>query len=275
MYAMKIIQPTGQLFGRTLRNIKLPGFELSEGLYNSNVKTPHHSHDWALLCLVIKGNYLERHGAKQFTRSFSTVFFHPAEESHVSDFRDTTVGIFQIEIEPRRLQTMDCMTRSFRQPMNFKGGTEVMLARKIYREFKWMDEVSPIAIEGLILEFLAAAARLIIAEKNRSKTPKWLRDAKDFLHDNFTESYSLDNIAAEVGIHPKYLATEFRRHFRLTIGEYLRHLRIEYTCRQMATSNASLVDIALSAGFSSQSHFNRTFKEIMGFTPVQYKKNLE
>jgi transcriptional regulator GlxA family with amidase domain len=42
----------------------------------------------------------------------------------------------------------------------------------------------------------------------------------------------------------------------------------------MATSNASLVDIALLAGFSSQSHFNRTFKEIMGFTPVQYKKNL-
>jgi AraC family transcriptional regulator len=272
---MKIIQPTGQLFGRALKNIKLPGFVLSEGIYNSSVKTPQHSHDWALLCLVTKGNYLENHGTKQFMRSSSTVFFHPAEELHVSDFRGSTVGIFQIEIEPRRLQMMDCVTGRFRQPLNFKGGAEIALARKIYQEFKWMDKVSPLAIEGLILELLASAARSADAEKNHRRIPKWLRDAKDFLHDNFTESYSLDDVAAEAGIHPKYLATEFRRHFRLTIGEYLRRLRIEHACRQMATSNASLVDIALSAGFSSQSHFTRTFKEIMGFTPAQYKKNLK
>jgi AraC family transcriptional regulator len=228
-----------------------------------------------LLCLILKGAYTESNGLKQYTRASSTVFFHPPEEPHVSDFRNTNVGIFQIEIEPRRLQAMDCVASTFRQSITFAGGIEVQLSRKIYREFKWMDEVSPIAIEGLTLELLAAAARSVYTKKNHYKTPDWLQNARDFLHDNFDESYSLDKIAGEIGVHPKYLATEFRQRFHLTIGEYIRRLRIEYACRQIANSDAPLVDIALSAGFYNQSHFARTFKNLTGFTPGQYRKTLK
>ncbi len=271
---MKIIQPTGQLFGRTLKNIKLSDLELSEGSYNYGIKTPQHSHQWALLCLVLKGSYLERNGSKQYQRNASTVFFHPPEEPHVSNFSNTSVRIFQIEIKPQRLWQMDCIANVFRKPINFEGGNEVQLVAKIYQEFKWMDEASPVAIEGLTLEILAAAARSIYTKKNHYKTPHWLRNAKDFLHDNFSENYSLDRIAAEVRVHPKYLATEFRRRYYLTIGEYTRHLRVEHACRELANSEAPLVDIALAAGFCSQSHFTRTFKLLTGFTPSQYRKNL-
>lgn len=270
---MKTIQPTGQLFGQTLKNIKLGNLELSEGAYSSGIETPPHSHKWALLCLVLKGTYLEKIGLKQYTRSSSTGFFHPPEELHISDFRNTTVGIFQIEIDPQRLAQMDCIASAFRQPMNFDGGVEIRLTQKIYQEFKWMDEASPIAIEGLTLELLAAAARSKYTKKNYYKIPQWLRNARDFLHDNFTESYSLDKVAAEAGVHPKYLATEFRRRFHLTIGEYIRHLRVENACREMANSDTPLIDIALSSGFCSQSHFIRTFKNITGFTPAQYRRN--
>ncbi len=270
---MKIIQPTGQLFGRTLKNIKLSDLELSEGSYNSGIETPEHSHKWALLCLVLKGSYLERNGSKQYQRSSSTVFFHPPEEPHVSNFSNTNVGIFQIEIKPQRLWQMDCIANVFRKPINFEGGNEAQLAAKIYQEFKWMDEASPVAIEGLTLELLAAAARSNYTKKNHYKTPDWLKNAKDFLHDNFSVNYTLDKIGAEVGMHPKYLATEFRRRYNLTIGEYTRRLRVEQACRELANSEASLVEIALSAGFCSQSHFTRTFKLLTGFTPSQYRKN--
>ena len=170
---MKIIQPTGQLFGRTLKNIKLTDLELSEGSYNSGIKTPQHSHRWALLCLVLKGSYLERNGSKQYQRNSSTVFFHPPEEPHVSNFSNTNVGIFQIEIKPQRLWQMDCIASVFRKPINFTGGNEFQLAAKIYREFKWMDEASPVAIEGLTLELLAAAARSNYTTKNHYKTPNF------------------------------------------------------------------------------------------------------
>lgn len=272
---MNIIQPTGQIFGQSLKNIKFGDFELTQGFYHSSINTPLHSHKWAMLCLVLKGSYFDITESKQQQRRASTVFFHPPDEPHISDFTRMNVGIFQIEIKPQRLRQMECLVSAFRNPVTFEGGIELQLGTRIYREFKLMDESSPIAIEGLTLELLAAVARSYYSKKNYSKIPGWLLKAKDFLHANFTENFTLDEIAAEIDVHPKYLATEFRRRFRLTIGEYTRHLRVEYASHQLAKSDACLVEIALAAGFYSQSHFARTFKQLTGFTPAQYRKNLQ
>jgi AraC family transcriptional regulator len=78
-------------------------------------------------------------------------------------------------------------------------------------------------------------------------------------------------IARRVGVHPVYLASEFRRRYGLTVGEYVRQLRIEYASRQLSTSDTPLVEIALNSGFSSQSHFSWTFKRITGITPAQFR----
>jgi len=75
-----------------------------------------------------------------------------------------------------------------------------------------------------------------------------------------------------VGIHPVHLAREFRRHYQCTIGEYVRRLKVEYACLQISVSEASLHQIALAAGFFDQSHFARTFKQIMGVTPGNYRR---
>lgn len=268
-----MIQPAGQSFGQLLKQQKFSDFELSEAVYNSKIKTPRHSHDWSFICLILKGSYAENYGDAQYIRRTSTVFFHPAGELHQSDFSSAKAGIFQVEIKPQRLAQIDYRTGVFQNPLNFApGGAEFLLARKIYREFNLMDEVSPIAIEGLVLELLAQAVRSVYAKKNTPReVPHWLKEAKDFLNDNFAETFSLAAIAAPVGVHPAYLATKFRHCYGLTIGEYLRRLRVDFACRQLSGSNASLVEIALAAGFCSQSHLTRTFKSLTGYTPAQYR----
>lgn len=73
-------------------------------------------------------------------------------------------------------------------------------------------------------------------------------------------------------MHPVYLASEFRRRFVLTVGEYVRRLRIDYACGEIsARENVSLAEIALATGFSSQSHFSKTFKRVTGMTPLEYR----
>lgn len=54
----------------------------------------------------------------------------------------------------------------------------------------------------------------------------------------------------------------------------MRRLRIESTCRELATSEAPIVEIALAAGFCDQSHFTRTFKRLTGIAPSQYREAL-
>jgi AraC family transcriptional regulator len=145
---------------------------------------------------------------------------------------------------------------------------------KIYAEFRRPDSASSLAIQGLTMEMFAAVAR---NHSNLSvrRRPRRLAWAAEFLRENFAGHLTLAQVASAAGVHPVYLAREFRRFHGFTIGEYIRRLRVERACRQLSSSNESLATIAASAGFSDQSHFSRTFKRLMGMTPAQYRANFD
>src|SRR5262249_39702212 len=155
-----------------------------------------------------------------------------------------------------------------RDPTDARGGPPALLAVRLYGEFRLMDAVSPLAIEGLVLEILAELVRLAAPPR----LSPWLGRARDLLHDRFQENLGLAEIADAVGVHPVYLASTFRRHFGQTIGDYHRQLRVEFACNQLATGRAPLAEIALAAGFADQSHFARVFKRYLGMTPGTYRK---
>ena len=89
--------------------------------------------------------------------------------------------------------------------------------------------------------------------------------------EHFSETLKLAQIAAEVGVHPVYLATAFRQKFGVTIGEFVRKLRIEHACAELMKGDLPLTAIALQAGFVDQSHFSKVFKLYVGMTPHKYR----
>jgi AraC family transcriptional regulator len=155
---------------------------------------------------------------------------------------------------------------------DFQGGPLVVVALRIHREFQLMDEASPLALEGLFLELLAEAWRCRTPPGGRRR-PRWTERVRELLHAHFAEHLSLTSLAESVGVHPVYLASEFRRHYGRSIGAYVRRLRVDYACRQLVGTDATLAEIALAAGFADQSHFSRTFKSHVGMTPLAYRRD--
>ena len=101
--------------------------------------------------------------------------------------------------------------------------------------------------------------------------PPWLRQAREIIVEHFSETLKLTQIAAEVGVHPVYLATAFRQKFGVTVGEFVRQLRIEHACAELIKGDLPLAAIALQAGFADQSHFSKVFKLYVGMTPHKYR----
>jgi AraC family transcriptional regulator len=260
--------------GRYHEGVKLSrlvaGFVLTEIIYAPALRLRRHAHERAGFCLVLQGNYTENYRNKTLACKPRTVTFSPAEEQHSNHFTDTGSRCFIIDIDPRWFQRVSEHRVRLDRPNDFHGGTLTCLATKLYREFQEMDEVSELIIEGLILEMVAETSRHL-ARSPTGRTPRWLEQARDFLHDQFSEKLSLANIAKSVGVHPVYLASEFHRCYDTTVGEYVRRLRIESACCKLSTSDVPLVEIALTAGFSSQSHFSRIFKRLTGMTPAEYR----
>jgi AraC family transcriptional regulator len=144
------------------------------------------------------------------------------------------------------------------------------LTLRLYREFRRNDEVSPLIVEGLVLEILGEACRT--ASANEPGTPPWLRKARDILRDRYREPPRPAELADDVGVHPLHLARVFRRKYGCTLGEYVRRLRVECACRELARPGRSLVEVALEAGFCDQSQFCRVFKQHVGLTPSQFRR---
>ena len=258
----------GTFYGKQLRRCDIAGFRLTEWEYARTSKAPRHAHENAYLNLVLQGGHVETLARGEFASGPAALVFHPPEEVHSGEISCEETRIFDIEIAPQRLEYLRDAGLLPGERAVFEQALPVWLATRLYRELVQMDALSPLAMEGLALELLAELGRRS-APILSSSPSAWLLQARDLLHARFADTLSLEEIARTVGVHPDHLVHAFRRHYRCTVGEYVRRLRIEFACRQILSSDMPL---AVRAGFADQSHFTKTFKRLIHLTPAAFRR---
>ncbi|WP_339301819.1 helix-turn-helix transcriptional regulator [Paenibacillus sp. FSL R5-0623] len=96
----------------------------------------------------------------------------------------------------------------------------------------------------------------------------------EYLSNHFTESITLDSLAAEFNVSKYYISRIFSNKIKINLRNYLSMLRVEYASMLIRTTDASLTTIGVNAGFDSQRTFNRVFRAIYGMTPRDFKNNV-
>ena len=256
--------------GELIKRRVVRDLPLAEAVYSPNLELPRHSHRHAGFCLVLKGGYTESYGQTLLECKPSAVKFQPAGEAHSDSYGNTGVHSFIVELEHEWLTRMGADAMIGNHPIVFSASSIAWLMIRLRNEFHSQDNEAPLAIEGLVLELIAETSRSR-TKLPKDKPPRWLQRAKEILDQRFSETLTLSAIAESAAVHPVYLATSFRRYYQCSVGEYRRRRRIEFACHKISTSKASLINIALAAGFSNQSHFSRTFKRVTGMAPTQYQ----
>ena len=74
------------------------------------------------------------------------------------------------------------------------------------------------------------------------------------------------------GLSPRQLARVFTRTIGETPRAHARRLRLERAARQLRGARASILTIAIAAGFESHEAFTRAFQEHFGHTPLGYRR---
>ena len=256
--------------GTVLRQRDVGGNLMLEAVYPSNIGVMNHWHARANFCIALAGASTERYGTK--VREFRplTASFLPAEQLHSLTFLAQPMRCFAIDIAPELMERAREYSLITDVSVHFDNDPLTEIFLKLYNEFLATDGASGLAIEGLLFELLAVGLRRYTSQGDRV-APRWLSQVRDLLHANFAEQLSFTRIAAEVGVHPVHLAREFRKHYRSSLGEYLRRVRVDYASRQLLISDEPQALIASAAGFADQSHFSRTFKRLRGTTPGKFR----
>jgi AraC family transcriptional regulator len=255
-------------YGKSIKNWTTADFIIQENLYPPGFRTRSHATENAVLYFVLRGSYTENYAKDSKIRTARTLVFDPPDLAHSTSYHDDGASILRILVNSSRFDPLAAQLPKL-GPCEFKNDILVWLATKLYHECHSSDPVSSVVVDGIALEILGGVLRNSVRPSH--SVPVWLTEARDFIHARFNEAISLGEIAETVKIHPVYLATEFHRRYGWTIGDYVRHLRIQRTMHELTSSDVPLAVIALNAGFSSQSHFSRIFKRLVGVSPGQYR----
>jgi len=96
-----------------------------------------------------------------------------------------------------------------------------------------------------------------------------VRRAKEFLSENLEAKLSLDEVAAAVGLSRYHFLRVFKQETGLPPHVFRTQRRID-AAQRLLKKGMPFSQVALSAGFSDQSHFTNKFRQFMGATPSQY-----
>ena len=255
--------------GKVTRRRDLAGFSVSETQYARGLRLSKHCHGNAYLSFILSGSYVEKYSGEECLCSEGALRFLPAGEPHENEY-SADVRCMLVKIDPLMLDRLGQQAPVLSSPGEVAGTASSWLANRMYREFIAEDDLAPMAIEGLLLEILAQSVR-VFAGNGGGHAPLWLRRVRESLEDSYLLAPSLADLAAIGGVHPVHLSREFRKHYHTTIGEFIRKRRIEQACDLLTNSGMPLAEIALTCGFSDQSHFCAMFKTHTGLTPAKFR----
>ena len=257
--------------GRVLRRQEIAGSVLSETEYPPHLSIPRHVHDQVgYFCLTLQGGYTEYSKHQNRELGPATLLYHASGEAHSDKFIGEQTRLFCVWVSRERLRSLRVYAQAPDKSAHFSCGSTLQLALRMYKEFRSMDELSPLVIEGLTLELLAETFRDALRD-SEPIDPPWISGIRDLLHVTFNESLLISEIAKLAGVHPVHLSRVFCRHFGCTVGEYVCRLRVDFACRELSHSRKPLTEIAATAGFCDQGHLSRTVKRFTGMTPAEYR----
>ena len=130
-----------------------------------------------------------------------------------------------------------------------------------------------------ILARLLESILLLLTHENpeiQASTTSGNRDmqkAVTYIHAHFRENPPLSAVAKTLPLNERYFCKKFKEYTGKTYKEYLKLLKLRYARRLILATSMPLIQISESSGYSTQSHFNREFREYYGFSPTSLRKS--
>lgn len=251
-------------FGQTVAQRCLAGVTFTESAYRAGQSLPSHRHPEATLCYVLRGGFEERWTDGESDLSEGMLIYRPPDYLHSDRFIAPTCLTFSLDLTGALAEAGPS------RPTAIRGSKSRGVVSRIYREFGSPDDCSALAVESLIHLLHDELSRL--PSESGQRPPRWLLDIRERLEDEFQQTPLLADLALQANVHPMHLTKRFQFFFGCSVGDFLRHRRVEHGRRLLEETDLTIGEISLAAGFADQAHFTRVFHAATGRPPAAHRR---
>ncbi|HMI04853.1 MAG TPA: AraC family transcriptional regulator [Pedobacter sp.] len=255
----------GEYVGGVIREIRDEQMLASVSTYDCSLfNDAWHCHVNAHISFVLNGGCSEKKQSSYERLPGKATFYMPGEPHQIINMQNSTH--INLEMDNAFFQQYGLKEESFAAMIN-KTPDAKFLMLQVFQELGADDTFTGTSIHMLLLHYLRQA-KLWESDK---KMPPWIYTIHSLLHDRWNENLQLSDLSAESGVHPGTISHYFPKYFSCTLGAYMRKLKVDRALYLIKSSEMTLTEIALECGFFDQSHFIKTFKQLTGYLPAQYR----
>ncbi|MCR4951353.1 MAG: AraC family transcriptional regulator [Solobacterium sp.] len=135
-------------------------------------------------------------------------------------------------------------------------------------------ERSPIRLTGMgmiLLDELVQTSMTRIQEEKKSLRDFYMREAINYIEENYMHDISIEEIADVSGLNRSYFSRIFKEAFSVSPQKFLLQYRMTKAADLLKNTKLPIHEIGRSVGYDNQLHFSRAFKTTFGIAPSSYR----
>lgn len=98
--------------------------------------------------------------------------------------------------------------------------------------------------------------------------------AIEYINNNYKKTISLTSVAESLKVNATYLSRLFKQETKMNFTDYVATCRIDNAKSLLSGTNEKIKDIAMKCGFYEYRYFCKTFKKMVGESPLSYRKDI-
>jgi AraC-like DNA-binding protein len=141
------------------------------------------------------------------------------------------------------------------------------------------DPVYRLFAEAKTLELVALYMTRVGTEAGGHRAPAYsdslgsLAGVRAHLERHYADEVSIEDLCRLAGLGRRWLTTAFKREYGVTIGDYMRGVRIEVAKALLRDPDLSVSDVAARVGYGYPANFAKVFRHHVGVSPRTYRRD--
>jgi len=172
-------------------------------------------------------------------------------------------------LKARLLELLSILSRAA-----VEGGVNIDVI--LERNLSYVDKVMHIDNQEDLCAWICIAMNefieLVYTSQDAKKVTQ-ISPAINFIDANYDKPITLADIAKASYLSGSRLSHIFKEQMGVTIIDYLTTVRIERAKQLLLATDQNCTEICFEVGYNNQSYFTRTFRELVGMTPRQFRKS--
>ena len=182
--------------------------------------------------------------------------------------------IYRKYIQPLLDSSVECLIFSPEVPWQKEVLKNLLLVFDV-QDTESIGEIKTVELLLKIWETVYENANIsesIPVAKATAHTQAQLQIMMQYIHKNYSEHITLADIAQTVSVSKSSALNIFNKYLRISPVSYLINYRLKRAAKLLASTDGSIYSIASNTGFENVGYFCRSFKELFGVTPSEYRK---